>query len=152
MGSIILPSVYYLCVWRNWFFMLVLYRVTSLNYFIVGFSLIIDSLGLPGILYYLQIETVLQLLYPDLSCKTHWLISLVQRWLAKVEGILALLMTFFVSPLSKILALRLSYIYLIKLKKNPLISIFLSILTLNGCSVFSKAFSASTEIILWFFP
>lgn len=56
--------------------MLILYPATSLNYFIVGFSFIIGSLGFPGILYHLQIETVLQLLYPDLSCIIHWLISL----------------------------------------------------------------------------
>ena len=54
------------------------------------------------------------------------------------------------STLRVMLAVGLSYIAFIMLRYVPSIPAFWRVLTINGCCILSKAFSASIEIIIWF--
>ena len=53
------------------------------------------------------------------------------------------------SPLRIMFAVGLSYIAFIMLRYVPSIPAFWRVFIINGCSILSKAFSASIEIIIW---
>ena len=55
------------------------------------------------------------------------------------------------SPLKTMLAVGLSYMAFIMLRKVPSVPTFWSVFIINGCWILSKAFSASVEMIIWFF-
>ena len=54
------------------------------------------------------------------------------------------------SPLRIMFAVGLSYMAFIMLRYVPSMPTFWRVFIINGCSIFSKAFSASIEIIIWF--
>ena len=53
-------------------------------------------------------------------------------------------------PLSIMLSVNLSYMSFIMLSYGPSIPSLLTIVIINGCWIFSKAFSASIQVIKWF--
>ena len=55
------------------------------------------------------------------------------------------------SPLRIMFAVGLSYITFIMLRYVPSIPAFWRVFIINGCQVLLKAFSASIDIIIWFF-
>ena len=58
---------------------------------------------------------------------------------------------FIFSPLRMMLAVGLSYMAFIMLKNVPSMPTFYRVFIINGCCILLKAFSASIEIIIWFF-
>ena len=54
-------------------------------------------------------------------------------------------------PLQVMLVDGLRYVLFIIFRKGPSIPILSSVFKKNGCCILSKAFSASIEIIMWFF-
>ena len=59
-------------------------------------------------------------------------------------------------PLNMMLAVGLSYIAFIMFRCGPsiftLLRLFFSFFIINGCWIFSNAFSASIDMIIWFYP
>ena len=55
------------------------------------------------------------------------------------------------SPLKKMFTVGLSYIAFIMLRYVPSMPAFWSVFIINGCWILSKTFSASIEIIIWFY-
>uniref|UniRef100_A0A9L0RLC4 Uncharacterized protein n=1 Tax=Equus caballus TaxID=9796 RepID=A0A9L0RLC4_HORSE len=60
-------------------------------------------------------------------------------------------MCFSFCPLSMMLTVGLSYTAFIMLRYFPSIPILLRVIVINGCWILSNAFSASIEMIIWFF-
>ena len=53
-------------------------------------------------------------------------------------------------PLSMMLVVGLSYMAFMKLRNAPFLPTLLSVFIRNGCCMLSNAFSASTDMIMWF--